>query len=326
MKKMSLWMASILTTISAMSFADATLPAQKITAIDTDWNSQGVIFSFRDGVKLEGCNSNQVLIENGPLLDGILSIGLSAHFANRKVQIRVAGCSNDKMLGKAISLSDYYDAPGTHYTIASNLTQVNLASLVDPNSASIFYITIDHNTRLKGASGVTGATGVNGSKGINGNSFIGGRDINGGTGGTGGNGDIGGIGGEALDLAGFSGKKVTIINNGIIEGGNGGNGGNGGGGGIGGIGANLVGDHHENSGRCSRPSYTKGGAGGKGGTGGTGGNAGVAIINIVGIDLILKGNPSSQGIQGNQGDNGKIGNKGANGQFIPHRSCKYRRW
>jgi len=319
MKKMSLWMASILTTISTMSFADATLPAQKITAIDTDWNSQGVIFTFRDGVKLEGCNSNQVLIENGPLLDGILSIGLSAHFANRKVQIRVAGCAQDKMLGKAISLSDYYDAPGTHYTIASNLTQVNLASLVDPNSASIFYITIDHNTRLKGATGVTGATGSAGAKGRD--SYDSSRAGTSRPGGSGGNGKIGANGGSALDLAGFEGKKITIINHGIIEGGNGGRGGRGGNGGVGGKGNSAHGRwrNQESGTNCGWPNVTLGAVGGKGGKGGKGGYASKAIINDQGVELIIQGNQTSAGVAGTNGSNGSNGKKGADGSRL---SCR----
>ncbi len=298
--------ATALVLAPGLSFADATLPAQKITAIDTAWDAQGVMFSFREGAQLEGCNSNKVLIKNGPLLDGILSIGMSAHFASRKVQFKVQGCSDGMMLGKAISLSDFYNTPGARFTIPSNITQANLASLIDPNSASIFFITIDHNTSLRGATGTrggTGSTGGTGAVGIYKQPLFG----KGYSGGRGGEGAKGSNGSWALNLAGFQGKKVTIVNEGLIQGGIGGTGGTGGRG--------IDQRNSETSkGDCVISTYAKpGGSGGSGGAGGSGGQGGGAIVNASGVDLVLSGNPPLAGVSGAQGGTGSKGTSGAHG-------------
>jgi len=305
--------ATALVLAPGLSFADATLPAQKITAIDTAWDGQGVMFSFREGAQLEGCNSNKVLIKSGPLLDGILSIGMSAHFASRKVQFKVQGCSDGMMLGKAISLSDFYNTPGTRFTIPSNITQANLASLIDPNSASIFFITIDHNTTLRGGQGIQGTMGTQGSTGYLGGNFppLYGKGGPGGAGGKAGNGSVGGW---AINLAGFAGKKVKIINNGSITGGPGGNGGTGGTGGTGGEGMEhgtvLEGDNRWCGYRDGKP----GGTGGPGGAGGIAAGGGDAIVNAEGVNLILTGNPLSNGTIGTPGAKGATGSTGPTGR------------
>ncbi|EPJ48897.1 MAG: hypothetical protein OFPI_27220 [Osedax symbiont Rs2] len=315
MKFITLLVAALFISISGVSQGDATLSAQKITAIDTTWDGLGIVFTFREGEKLEGCNSNQVLIKEGPQLDGILAIGMSAHFANRKVQFRVHSCSDGMMLGKAISLSNYYNPPGTRFTIPSNLTKVTLASLIDPNSAGVFIITVDHITTLRGAVGETGTTGATGPTGSNngtrirtGNSRATGR---GGVGGVGLKGGTGGTGGWAIDLAGFSGKKVTILNIGSIISGQGGMGGKGGTGGTGGRGAQGskggVGD------RCVGTLGGYGGTGGKGGPAGNGGIAGEAIANSEDVELVLAGNSILSGQIGNMGTSGNVGTTGAVG-------------
>ena len=308
MKIKKICITALMSTISTFTLAEVDLPVQLITAVGTTWDGKGVIFSFKNGEKLEGCNSSKVIVKNNLLLDGILSIGLSAHFANRKVKMQVSGCQDGAMLGKAISLSDFYDTPGTRFTIPSNLTRVNLASLVDPNSASIFYITIDHNTTLIGGKGATGATGTNGANG---------RSTK--KGGTGGRGSKGGAGSWALNLIGFEGKKLTLINNGRIISGDGGTGGTGGTGGKGGQGRAGSWDGSAGGKSCG-PSYSHPGApGGNGGSGGYGGEPGIAIAGLNSVEFILSGNQTQLGAKGSNGSTGRKGPTGPSG--TPGRNC-----
>ncbi len=293
--------------------AENTLPPQLIFSIDTLANGKGVLISFDEGEKLEGCNSSNVFIAESQVLDRTLSIALSAYFANQKIQFNISGCAEEAMQGIALSLAKSYSVPGTRFTIASNVTTANLAELIDPNSASIFYITVDHNTILRGAKGAPGVAGSNGAQGAYGTHVTNWRGGRGGAGSIGGNGSAGGW---AINLAGFSGKQVTIINSGLIIAGNGGNGGVGGRGGKGGSGKG----YSPTKPRCPdkfRPwgpyDGYPGGSGGAGAVGGAGGVAGVAIINTEGVDLSLTGNSIVAAIDGEKGTNGAYGATGAHG-------------
>jgi len=309
-------LACTISLSASLAQASITLPPQKIFAIDTAHHGKGVLFSFKDGEQLEGCNSPNVFVPESPVLDRTLSIALSAYYANLNIQFNVQGCAEGAMQATALAIAKVYDTPGTHYTIASNLTQVNLASLIDPNSASIFYITIDHNTRLIGATGITGASGNKGVNGRNGYSKPA-RYVHGVKGSSGGSGGDGGNGEASIDLAGFSGKKVNIINYGVIQGGNGGQGGRGGQGGNGGIGNSVHGTAKNDSGtNCVHYGHGLGGAGGNGGAGGIGGASSEAIINFEGVDLTITGNATANGVSGLKGANGPKGKKGADGALL----------
>lgn len=110
---------------------------------------------------------------------------------------------------------------GTSITATSS-TGILLSNYVNPASADEFVITINSGVSLIGKSGVTGATGATASCATMMANCRGSQYGNGGNGGT------GGTGYPAIDFTGFSGKKVTFVNNGTIKGGNGGNGGKGG--------------------------------------------------------------------------------------------------
>jgi len=297
--------------LSSTSMAAVTLPAQQIFGVDTLANGKGVIISFDGGEKLEGCNSSNVFIAESPVLDRTLSIALSAFYANQKIQFNVSGCAEGGMNASALSLAKAYSVPGTRFTIASNATTADLAKLIDPNSASIFYITIDHNTTLRGDNGAAGTVGATGAQGVYGVYGVGG---NGSAGGRGGNGSTGGW---AINLTGFTGKQVIIINNGQVIAGNGGNGGAGGRGGKGGTGKgyspirpNCGGNKYSAQGPFN--GYP-GGSGGAGAQGGLGGGTGIAIINTEGVGLSFTGNAIVAGLDGVNGSTGGRGATGSHG-------------
>ena len=135
------------------------------------------------------------------------------------------------------------------YTFTANASNVNFATLIGAAAVANntdFIITINAGVTLSGTVGVAGANNAStafafgnvGTRVCKDSAYADGRtrsipysscpqgavyaDYYTGNGGTGGNGSI------ALDLSGMSGKNITIINNGVIQGGNGG---------IGGIGA-----------------------------------------------------------------------------------------
>lgn len=109
----------------------------------------------------------------------------------------------------------------TNSITASTSQGILLSSYVNPNSGDVFNIIINSGVTLSGKNGTNGINGINGSIDYNSNCHSGQY-------GNGTNGSVGDIGGYCLNLTGFNGKIVNIINNGTIKGGNGGNGGNGG--------------------------------------------------------------------------------------------------
>ncbi|EPJ48896.1 MAG: hypothetical protein OFPI_27210 [Osedax symbiont Rs2] len=106
MKILLLFVSLLLSAISSQSFADATLSAQLIYAIDSDWAEQGFKFSFDNGQKLQGCNSSSVFVKNSSMSKRILNIALAAHYAKKPVVFRVQGCVYGSMKGIAIHLPD----------------------------------------------------------------------------------------------------------------------------------------------------------------------------------------------------------------------------
>lgn len=161
------------------------------------------------------------------------------------------------------------------YTFAfDQLNQTTLLSyFVDPSSSDVFEITINSGITLSGIQGSTGSTGSNGTNGI-------GHP-------TGYPGGTGGTGNATIDLAGFSGKTITFINNGTIIGGKGGTGGRGGNAGKWGSGTSTT--------------YYSGGAGGNGGGGG------LAFKNTSGVTKSVTINSTQQGSTGSKGANGTSG-------------------
>lgn len=114
------------------------------------------------------------------------------------------------------------------YTFAGSITAtvstgILLSDYVNPSLADEFVITVNNGVTLSGMKGTVGAQGAQGAYGV----FM--SNCHGSWYWTGGNGGNGGRGGKGIDFTGFSGKKITFINNGTIKGGDGGNGGNGGG-------------------------------------------------------------------------------------------------
>ena len=186
-----------------------------------------------------------------------------------------------------------YAASEVKYTFttsitASTSTGILLKSYVNPADADEFIITVNSGVTLSGRAGSTGPAGVNGG-GYNtmcGNMRTNCHGTNGR--GYGGNGGSGGAGGYGIDFTGFSGKKITIINNGTIKGGNGGNGGKGG-------------DCAPNQGPtgCVMGSYKYGGCGGSGGSGGAWG------YNTNGVTISVSGNAPTSGASGASGASGR---------------------
>ncbi|MGR5361323.1 hypothetical protein ACPV54_10710 [Vibrio mediterranei] len=93
---------------SLNAFADADLPAQRISSIATGWGSEGLFLYFDGNNKVEGCTWTRVRVDkNHAMLKDILSIALSAFHAKKKVIIRVSGCFGNDMNGTAIKIVDY---------------------------------------------------------------------------------------------------------------------------------------------------------------------------------------------------------------------------
>jgi len=91
-------------SLSGFSYAQTTLPAQAITAIETVNNGQDLQFKFDNGVKQEGCSSSNIIVKNGAMSERILSITLSAYHADHGVRFIVSGCTGGAMQGLAVSL------------------------------------------------------------------------------------------------------------------------------------------------------------------------------------------------------------------------------
>ncbi|MDW6002615.1 hypothetical protein [Vibrio mangrovi] len=102
MKKL-IWLVMLL--ISGSVYADASLPPQTISRIETGWGSEGLYLSFAENNKVEGCTNSRVRFERDhPMLKDILSIALSAFHAGKKVQVRVSGCLGADHKGIAIAV------------------------------------------------------------------------------------------------------------------------------------------------------------------------------------------------------------------------------
>ncbi|SIO96898.1 hypothetical protein [Vibrio spartinae] len=102
MKKL-IWL--VILSISGSVYADANLPPQTISRIETGWGSEGIYLSFAENNKVEGCTNSRVLFErDDPMLKSILSIALSAFHTGKKVQVRVSGCLNANHKGIAIAV------------------------------------------------------------------------------------------------------------------------------------------------------------------------------------------------------------------------------
>ncbi len=115
-----------------------------------------------------------------------------------------------------------------YYTFTSSITATStngilLSNYIDPASADEFVITVNSGVTL---SGKAGANGANGASVASCNSYA--NNCNGQLYGSGTDGTSASSGGYGIDFTGFSGKIITIINNGIIKGGDGGIGGAGG--------------------------------------------------------------------------------------------------
>lgn len=106
MRYKSFLFTALISCLSLPSYADTTLDAQVIYAIDTAWDEKGIKYSFEIGQKLEGCSSSNVFVENSPMSEKILNIALAAHYAKKPVKFRVKGCKAGSMNGIAISLGD----------------------------------------------------------------------------------------------------------------------------------------------------------------------------------------------------------------------------
>lgn len=226
----------------------------------------------------------------------------------KKIFKRISGTwSEVKKLYKKISGTWQVVHSGAYeYTFTANASNVNFATLIGATAVANndeFIITVNSGVTISGTNGVTGAnnnsdTYVAGSVGtrVCKDSVHNGAAISltyniyaskysqykyyfTGTGGTGGGGNI------ALDLSGMSGKKVTIINNGTILGGNGGNGG---------MGSKNV----KSYGSVSCGEQNKACAlGGNGGSGGSGVNNGSNTVSISGNSPIT----GSSGVGGGYG-------------------------
>ncbi len=172
---------------------------------------------------------------------------------------------------------------------ASTSTGILLSSYVNPASGDVFNITINAGVTLSGVNGATGADGAVGSYDTVSNC----HSTNPGNGS---NGAGGAAGGYCLNLTGFGGKTVNIINNGIIKGGNGGAGGNGGSATAVSVDVCLGNSHDDNS--YSGTAYAGCGAGG--GTGGMWLNnpAPTSTVNISGISPINGSDGPSGGYNG----------------------------
>jgi len=89
---------------SGFGYAQITLPAQTISAIETMNNGQDLQFKFDNGTKQEGCSSSNIIVKNGTMSDRILSIALSAYHADHGVRFMVSGCTGGAMQGLAVSV------------------------------------------------------------------------------------------------------------------------------------------------------------------------------------------------------------------------------
>lgn len=216
----------------------------------------------------------------------------------KKIFKRISGTWNEvKKLYKKISGTwQVVHSGAVEYTFVSSITATDangilLSSYVNPTSSDEFIITINSGVVLSGSDGVQGANNASsayatyyaGATACKDSLYTDGRLVNHNAGtlirfsGTGGN---GGNGNPALNLSGFGGKKVTIINNGTLRGGNGGNGGQGA--------------------LTSRDVVTIGStilcaSSGNGGTGGLG------LYNPSGATIVLQGNTPINGTNGTYG-------------------------
>jgi hypothetical protein len=212
--------------------------------------------------------------------------------AIKKIYVKVSGVWKEakKVFSKVSGVWKEVHSGAVEYTFTSSITSttttgIPLSSYADPASGDEFVFTINDGVTLQGKTGNAGANGGNGS-----NVYI--ANCHGTGFGLGYNGGAGGAGYPALDFTGFSGKKVTIINNGTIKGGAGGTGGNGGNGYYYvELGANTF-------------SYPQGGCGGAGGAGGT------PLYATSGVELTINGNQPQNGTTGSAGTHGANGTYG----------------
>jgi len=181
----------------------------------------------------------------------------------KKIFKRISGTwSEVKKLYKKVSGAwQVVHSGAAEYTFASSITATTstgilLSSYLAPASADEFTFTVNNGVTL---SGMTGATG---GKGRDGGCSIGFDNCTGyGENGQGEDGYAGGVGGSGINFTGFSGKKVTFYNYGVMRGGTGGTGGQGG---------DCLGQLSSDR-----------------GCGGGGGGGGAAFINNGGVTIVM---------------------------------------
>ena len=72
---------------------DTDLKPQLLTSVASGWQSEGFYLFFREGYKIDSCNSSTVVIKKGHgQYDELVSMALSAFHAKSKVIVRVSSC------------------------------------------------------------------------------------------------------------------------------------------------------------------------------------------------------------------------------------------
>ena len=104
--KISVVFVFLLSVLASVAHADDTLRDVYIKSIQTGWGGEGIYFEIVGTKRVEGCAEATVFIADSPMLDRILSIGLSAQQTKTDVDFRISGCHGNGMRGVAIAIGD----------------------------------------------------------------------------------------------------------------------------------------------------------------------------------------------------------------------------
>ncbi len=101
----------ILLSLSMQSFSDDSLPASKITKIDTAWSGGSLHITLEGNNVVEGCNSSDtrvVVQKSNSMYDEILSLSLAAFASGKNVVYRISGCitTSNFMNGIAVGIEE----------------------------------------------------------------------------------------------------------------------------------------------------------------------------------------------------------------------------
>lgn len=100
----------LISLFCSFSYADASLPAAKITVMSTAWGGGAMYYSLEGISSVEGCSQTDTRViaaKDFSMHDEILWLTFTAFTTKKNVVCRMSGCaSNGLMKSIAVSLAD----------------------------------------------------------------------------------------------------------------------------------------------------------------------------------------------------------------------------